>query len=322
MAGLLAAAILRDECDSVIEAQSGIPNNHNSLLRFRSPVVGDAVNIPFDRVTVVKAIYNPTNPVADAISYSVKTNGTARLRSIVNAAGESDTRYIAPPDFISRLADKVGLTSGKFAFDVAWELPSARPDGSARRPFIISTIPMPVLRGMVPAKKAPIFGEEFRSITGWSIRAKLRDTDLCASLYFPNSSDLAYRASITRDQLIVEFAFPGKSPEEASRAMSHLADYPKNLYTYISDILGRFGIPVSFVIGKPEVKNQPYAKILPIPEEARKRFILQMSEEHGIYSLGRFATWRPGLLLDDLVNDLRVIQRLAAGGSSYDARKA
>ena len=68
------------------------------------------------------------------------------------------------------------------------------------------------------------------------------------------------------------------------------------------------------------MKRQLYAKILPIPEETRKRFILWATERHNIYSLGRFATWRPGLLMDDLVNDIRVIQRVAERGT-YDHRK-
>jgi hypothetical protein len=34
------------------------------------------------------------------------------------------------------------------------------------------------------------------------------------------------------------------------------------------------------------------------------------TEKFNIYSLGRFATWKPGLLLDDIVGDVNVIRRL------------
>jgi hypothetical protein len=61
-------------------------------------------------------------------------------------------------------------------------------------------------------------------------------------------------------------------------------------------------------------------KILPIDEDIRRRFIMWASDNFGIYSLGRFATWRPGLQLDDLVNDVRVIQRISST-NSYDYRK-
>ncbi len=60
-------------------------------------------------------------------------------------------------------------------------------------------------------------------------------------------------------------------------------------------------------------------KILPIDEDVRKRFIMWASDKHQVYSLGRFATWRPGLLLDDVVNDVRVIQRIHKQGN-YEHR--
>src|SRR6478735_6009068 len=107
MAGLLAGAILRDECSEIVEAQKSLPHNHTALLRFRSSIVGDAVNIPFTEVQVMKAVQSFSNPVADAISYSVKTNGSARLRSITGAEGKIEKRYIAPDDFVERLKGKV-----------------------------------------------------------------------------------------------------------------------------------------------------------------------------------------------------------------------
>jgi hypothetical protein len=42
-----------------------------------------------------------------------------------------------------------------------------------------------------------------------------------------------------------------------------------------------------------------------------------LTEEHNIYSLGRFATWRQ-LLLDDLVKDIGVIEKLIDGNHLYN----
>ncbi|NDG64822.1 MAG: hypothetical protein EBY29_15370, partial [Planctomycetes bacterium] len=64
---------------------------------------------------------------------------------------------------------------------------------------------------------------------------------------------------------------------------------------------------------------QPYSKILPIDEGERRKFIVWATDQHGIYSLGRFATWRPGLLMDDVVNDVRVIRKIIKNGS-YEYR--
>lgn len=58
-----------------------------------------------------------------------------------------------------------------------------------------------------------------------------------------------------------------------------------------------------------QAKKQTYAKILPIEEGLRKDFIYWATKEHDVYSLGRFATWRPGLLLDDLVKDIQKIEK-------------
>ena len=83
MAGLLAGAMLRGDCERIIEAQDSIPNNHSAVLRFRSTVVADTLNIPFKEVKVMKAVQPWQNPVADAMAYSFKNTGTSSLRSIV-----------------------------------------------------------------------------------------------------------------------------------------------------------------------------------------------------------------------------------------------
>ena len=310
LAGLFAAAILRDECDSVLEAQSNLPNNHTALLRFRSSVVGDALNIPFRKVSVMKAVATMgKGPIADAISYSLKTNGSAQLRSIIGVNGMMEDRYIAPPDFPTRLREKVNCN---IALDFEWN-----GDNVLNSVPIISTIPMPVLMNLLGYEDRP----EFKSVIGYTTTAQLRDTDLCATIYFPDPDVLPYRASITGDQLIVEYAFPNRSEEGAANAMKDLSEYPKKLHDHLWEVLEDFGMSAKQIVGVPKVKVQKYAKILPIPDDERKRFILWASEKYNVFSFGRFATWRPGLLMDDLVHDLRVIQSIVNGGTSYNERK-
>lgn len=305
MAGLFAAAVLREECVEVLEAQPRLPNNHSALLRFRSPIVGDALNIPFKQVSVMKCIESIGNPIADAVSYSIKANGTAQLRSIISAQGTIEQRYIAPKDFVNRLLGKV---NAPIHFGARWE-------GKAieGRPTI-STIPMPVLMALLGYKT----NEEFKSIAGYTCSVNLRKTDLCATIYFPGQEFLAYRASITENRLIIEYSFPNISEEEAKIVINGLS---KEINGEVERVLDYFGMDFTFIEDVPIIKQQKYAKIVPIDNDARKRFILWASEHHNIYSFGRFATWRPGLLMDDLVNDLRVIQKIANGATSYDARK-
>ena len=59
---------------------------------------------------------------------------------------------------------------------------------------------------------------------------------------------------------------------------------------------------------------------MPIDDKIRKDFIYTLTEKYNIFSVGRFATWRQ-LLLDDVVNDISVIERLIASNSNYNFRK-
>ena len=57
-----------------------------------------------------------------------------------------------------------------------------------------------------------------------------------------------------------------------------------------------------------------YGKLLPIEEKVRKEFILYLTQQYNIFSVGRFATWRQ-LLLDDIVDDINVIDNMV--GDNY-----
>lgn len=315
MAGLLAAAMLRDECELVLEAQSELPNNHSALLRFKTSLVGDTLNIPFRRVQVMKAVVTHyANPVGDALAYSVKTNGTATLRSSVSGKGEIEERYIAPSDLIAQMARKVACPikfDHHFGQSTVDDYPSGRWKGH------ISTLPMPVLMRILEYPDQP----EFRYAPGYTLSAQLKNVDACATLYFPGPKHKFYRASITQDRLIIEYAAPQErgATQEAQR---WLLESGKVQTDEIFNVLWHFGLNANdhAKAGTIEVKPVQYAKVLPIDDRVRKKFIMWASETHNIYSLGRFATWRPGLLMDDLVHDVRVIQKIARDGN-YEHKK-
>jgi hypothetical protein len=124
--------------------------------------------------------------------------------------------------------------------------------------------------------------------------------------------------------LIIEYAVPQSERGALQQAMAWLVDSTKNQEGELFTVLWHFGLSLDHVSkfseAPPEVKPVQYAKVLPIDDRERKRFIMWASENHNIYSLGRFATWRPGLLMDDLVHDVRVIQRIAREGN-YEHKK-
>jgi len=305
MAGLLAGALLRSRCDAIYEVQSSLPNNHSALLRFRVPLIGDLLNIPFKKVQVLKAVEPWKNPVADALSYSRKTNGDLLLRSITNVGSAMETRYIAPPHLIDLMYSEVTAPTYfgvKSIFD------------NDMSP-VISTIPMPQLMQILQWPDIP----EFKYREGYNISFRIPGLDAYASLYIPTPAYLESRISITGDLVTIETTDKGsnKTIDEAIDDWS----IPYALRDRVNHACRLLGLHDSIIdFDSVIIKKQSYAKIVPIDERLRKRFIFWASQNHGIYSFGRFATWRPGLLMDDLPQDLRVIQNIIAHGQ-YDHNK-
>lgn len=301
LSGLIAARMLQDYDPIVFEQQDDVPNNHKALLRFRSDAVSLATNIPFRKVHVLKDVVSSRGPVADALAYSLKVTGKLHRRSIITLAPAE--RYIAPDDFISRLAQ-----SASCLFNTSFQDHLDKPtsyNGTKLWP-IISTIPMPVLMDIMKWEKQP----NFKWTVGWTIRAEIPkeyDSQVCVTLYSPHEFRW-YRASIVDSHIILEGvgAVPQRSP---ARGMLQGALVCLGLDR---DMIGDF-----------QVHQAAYQKIEALSggdQELAKRFIMEMTEKHGIYSLGRYALWRPNLLLDDIVNDVRVIERLMAGDSGYSLR--
>lgn len=296
LSGLLAARMLANNNDvNIIERQEKLPNNHSALLRFRTDAVSKAIDIPFHKVEINKAIYSDEKirnyvTIADMNAYSLRVTGKVSSRSIVDLTpGE---RWIAPDDLISQLSTNV-LRNCSIAYDTAFVF-NEQPT--------ISTIPMPDLMRILKYPKAPKF--EYRSI--WTINCYIEDCDVYQTLYFPYIYDclpFPYRATITGNRLTLEFEFEPKIE-------SHIN---------IKSILNLLYIPVNYT--DVEVKQQPYGKIVSIDEIERKSFIVWASDTHNIYSLGRFATWRPGVLLDDIIHDIEVIKMFLLHRNNYNRRK-
>jgi len=282
MAGLLAANMIRKS--TIIEAQPKLPNNHSAVLRFRSSQVGDVLGIPFKKVTLIKTALPWQNPVADALSYSFKNTGTRRSDRSIIAGMTVAERFIAPPDFINQMAERAEI-----AFNKEW-IPPSREGGE----LTISTIPMPVLMELLDYPNKPDVRFSYRE--GVNLRVVLPDTDAYVSLAVPDPVLPFSRISITGNELIVEMNDANMN-ETRHKLIASMA-------------LGLLGIP-SKGIEDVTAHRQTYAKINPIDDVARKEFIYWATDAYNIFSLGRFATWRPNLLLDDLVNDVRLIERWA-----------
>jgi hypothetical protein len=295
LAGLLAARLLRHYDPIVYEAQPQLPNNHSAVLRFRSSLVGDATGIPFRRVTVVKHVLPWTNPVADALAYSEKNGGQYSTDRSIRSGTEFGERFIAPPDFIKQLARGTEIVFG------------APFDFEAEETKVISTIPMPALMLELdyPYKERV----DFQHRRGVNVRARIEDCDAYVSLYVPDPTKLFSRISITGDELIVEC--PSASSTWSRTVLAQTNAVACEAARYVGITTDRLKDISSH--------EQSYQKILPIDERQRKDFIHWASVVKGkAFSLGRFATWRPGLLADDLIKDVRLIDSWIRDGYGMD----
>lgn len=294
LAGLLAAHAWPTA--PVFEVERAPRNVHRALLRFRSTSVSELTGIEFAPVTVRKGIWCGGEFVAPNIRlanlYAQKVSGGSLNgdRSIWNT--DTVQRYIAPENFYEQLVEAVGKR-------VHW---GEACDYADRSSAIVSTAPLPtVLRALGLGAEPAIAELRFERQPISVARYRIDDCHVHQTIYFPLHDTAVYRASITGDLLIVE-------------AGKHVRSFAEELP---KAVLPAFGIAPSrahFL----DSGDQRYGKILPLPDAPRKALLNVLSREHGVFSLGRFATWR-GVLLDDVVHDIAVIRRLLRA-SSYERR--
>jgi hypothetical protein len=299
MAGLIAAHVLRKHRPVIHEAQPSLPHNHEALLRFRDEQISEITGIPFKKVKVLKGIHyegeiitQPTLRLGNM--YSLKTNGTVRGRSIMNL--DTTDRWIAPKDFVARLSEGV---------EIIYNSPLTADDliiaQGAMCPAV-STIPMPVMMKMVGWPEPPQFN--YKSIWAVTVQLLEPEVDVYQTLYYPGDESF-YRCSITGNQLIIEFQTePRPRMDDFSSGLDMVG--LGWLARTAMCVLDNFGIEHA-VIGDIKMKEQRFGKLVPIDETARRGFIMALSELYSIYSLGRFATWKPNLLMHDVVEDAGIV---------------
>lgn len=308
LAGLLAANLMPDA--HIIEAgPERDVGQHKALLRFRSDAVGNAVGIEFKEVTVHKGVYHDGNFVRPDIRlanwYSKKVIGGYADRSVWKV--EPSQRFIAPENLYERLVARCkGRIEWSCSFNDMWE---QRDTGyMSKRLPVISTAPMHVIAravGMTPPETC-----EFRHAPVRVKRWRIDNAKVYQTIYFPSLDVNLYRASITGDLLIAEYVenpFNGDGDELLLEAFG----------LSIINIVRADGARGDAAFIPLDETKQKYGKIAPITEAWRRECILQLTLQHRIYSLGRFAVWK-NILLDDCLQDIYVIKRLIESGSAYD----
>ncbi len=126
---------------------------------------------------------------------------------------------------------------------------------------------------------------------------EIEKCDKYATVYYPQPGFPVYRASLAGNELIIE-------------SISEIGE--DDIYL-VFDSLGMDVCDHEQMFGNIPQQN---GKIIPMSERDRKAFLFQLTQQRGVYSLGRFATWR-NILLDDVLNDIYVIKRMITT-DSYD----
>ena len=253
---------------------------HKAVLRFRSEAVSQLTGIEFKAVTVRKGIWASGKFSAPSIRlanlYALKVLGeVASDRSIWNIA--EATRYIAPETLYEQLVEAAGPR-------IRWGEPCDYGGGGP----IISTAPLPMLMSKFGYK----IGDEFQRQSIRVERYRVPKCEAYQTVYFPEHDTPVYRASITGDLLIVESTTVVPHGSSPMLGFAH--------------VLNAFGIEHADFV---DSGDQKFGKIIPLSAGVRRSLLHRLTTEHGVFSVGRYATWR-NILLDDVVQDIAVIRRL------------
>ena len=285
MAGCLAAALIPGS--QIYEPKNETPK-HKAILRFRTDQIGKALGIPFKKVTVHKGIWHNDHPVQLApkyiVRYARKVSQKITDRSIIHQ--ETVERYIAPDNFHKILLDMAG--------EVFYNYDILNLYGDDLNPGRISTIPIEVLCNLF---NIPIKVNTMMSDPIYVSRYDIPDCDIHMTNYYTGTNTSIYRASISGNEVIIESSFPINADD-------------------INIIKQSFGLDAVYFYQLLFNYEQKNGKITPFDDEVRKNIIFQLTRDHGIYSLGRFATWR-NIVLDDVYKDILRIKEWS-NQSEYD----
>lgn len=276
LAGLIAGHVFPRH--RIVEKRPEPTAAHQAVLRFRSSIVGELTGIEFRPVTVRKGIWEkerwwPAN-ITSANSYSRKVIGRVIDRSIWNL--DPVTRWIAPADFYWQMVEAM---KDRIDWGIVAQFDGKEP--------IINTSPLPIVLDSLGIRHKLTFERSAISV----LRFQLPDYfDVYQTVYFPTHTHTLYRASITGNLLICEFA--GTVPAG----------------NWKLEVMNSFAIASSEMVEISSME-QEYGKIAPIEDGMRKALLAQLTDQHNIFSLGRFATWR-NILLDDVAHDATVVKRL------------
>ena len=264
---------------------------HKAVLRFRDDKVARALGLAFRKVRVNKAIWYQGEEVAPAPRfanlYSLKVRGIVADASIWNLSPSE--RFIAPENLHAILADICGARTHwntTVTTSILNEMLESGP--------VVSTIPIVNLLSTLDIA-APL---DFNYAPIYVDRYHIEDCDVFQTIYFPDPVLSTYRATLTGKLLTIESVSGTPQPE-------------------LEIVLWALGLGEACPLEPLEANHrQSFGKIKPVDNNKRKALLHSLTTAYGVYSLGRYATWR-NILLDDVYEDIAAIRRMM-NQSEYD----
>jgi hypothetical protein len=290
------------------------PSSHQAIMRLRDPAVGRLLGVDLERVVVTKEVLSggklrKVATIQDNNLYSLKLYGEVGRRSLMQL-GDYE-RWIIPDANRFPISPSLDVSYQHTVFlgqylanlrrsdeghMIATFKTGSPVDGVKDVPFdfMVSTIPM---LSMIELAGLDKYSQHFAHGTQQSIyiaRYELKmDSSVHQTIYVPEPDYMTYRVTLQGRSLIFEGTenYDGKVPG-----------------TEIDELLEYFGL------SHPDAQlesyhHQPYGKIAEVPDSIRRAIILSLTDNYNIYSLGRFAIWKP-IRTDHLVKDLEQIQSM------------
>lgn len=278
--------------------------HHQGVLRFKNKMVPQYLNADWEEIEIAKGflykgqVYNSATIAMNNL-YSRKTTGEYHKRSVMSDSTDTK-RYILTSE--PRLGENCrynckisGIEKGRLFLDSDMgKIPSSPFD------FIVSTVP---IYSAAELCGIPVF-EEFKLKTIHSAIANLDvPSTIFQTLYVIDPEISIYRVTIHRRQIIVESVSP--------------VDYDE-----CDKVLKHFGINMSLKF-QFAAWTGGVGKIVPINDIERRKLILKMTQKFNVFSFGRYAVWKPRLVLDNMLGDIERIHkmmRMMEGERQYESQ--
>lgn len=282
---------------------------HKAVLRFRTDKISRVTGIQFRPVQVRKSVWSDGREyrlpdIRLTNMYSRKVSGGYYDRSIINL--DTVTRYIAPEDFhlrlLNQLKNRVHYDHAVLGIDhekiqVKDKNPITRGDSP-----IVSTLPIPLM-SQILGVPSPVDRQASKPV--YVQRWRVKNCDLNLSMYYPDERLSVYRASVLGSLLTIE----SMSKVSPSETRFNFLEVLKSLGILENDL--------EYIDEGTQLGKLNYN----ISEDARKNWILGLTVNHRIYSLGRYAVWK-NILQDDVCQDIESIRGWISAGTNYDLFKS